>query len=496
MQKPRLSFGQIWNMNFGFLGIQFGWGLQLANMSAIYAKLGADASKIPILWLAGPVTGLLVQPIIGSMSDRTWCWLGRRRPYFSVGAILSSIALFLMPDAPALWAAATMLWILDASINVSMEPFRAFVADKLPDKQRTVGFVMQSFFIGIGAAVANALPEILRRFGITGNASNGVPLSVQYAFRLGAVVFLLAVLWTVVSSKEYPPADLEEFRRKRTLHSGFQIQSGFLLVGAMFGALLGLARGSLVEHHLTIWHLLAGGAIGAAIGAVLSGPHVAPAIKEMPATMKQLAVVQFFSWLGLFCMWMFFGLATAQQIYHTTDPKAPEFDAGTSFGGQTFAWYSIVCFLVAFVLPLVARATSRKLVHALALICGGIGLLSTGFIHDRLLWQCTMIGVGVAWASILAMPYAILSGALPAERMGVYMGIFNFFIVIPEILASIALEPIVKDLFQNNPVKVVMLGGASMLIAAAFVARVKDIGALSVVSSESPASSPATVTSH
>ena len=476
MHKPRLSFGQIWNMNFGFLGIQFGWGLQLANMSAIYAKLGADASKIPILWLAGPVTGLLVQPIIGSMSDRTWCWLGRRRPYFSVGAILSCVALFFMPDAPALWAAATMLWILDASINVSMEPFRAFVADKLPDEQRTSGFVMQSFFIGIGAAIANALPEILRRCGITGNAANGVPLSVQYAFRLGAVVFLLAVIWTVLTSKEYPPEDLDAFKRKKAQGAGFEIQPVFLIVGALLGAALGVGRGLLVEHHLTMWHVLAGAVIGLAIGAVLSGPHVAPAIKEMPATMKQLAVVQFFSWLGLFCMWMFFGLATAQQIFHTTDAKSPEFDAGTSFGGQTFAWYSIVCFLVAFVLPMLARSTSRKLVHALALTAGGVGLLSTGFIHDRMLWQCTMIGVGIAWASILAMPYAMLSGALPPERMGVYMGIFNFFIVIPEILASIALEPIVKEVFSNNPVKVVMLGGASMLLAAAFVSRVKDVG--------------------
>lgn len=463
-------------MNFGFLGIQFGWGLQLANMSSIYAKLGADASRIPILWLAGPVTGLLVQPIIGSMSDRTWCWLGRRRPYFSAGAILSSVALFFMPDAPKLWVAAMMLWVLDASINISMEPFRAFVADKLPDEQRTSGFVMQSFFIGIGAAIANALPWILMQLGVNGNAPNGVPLAVQYAFRLGAVVFLAAVIWTVVSSKEYPPADLEALRRQKAQSTGFQVQPAFLLAGALAGALLGLARGTWVDQHLTLWHLLGGAGIGAAIGAVLSGPYVAPALKEMPATMKQLAVVQFFSWLGLFCMWMFFGLATAQQLFHTTDPKSPEFDAGSAFGGKTFMWYSIVCFGVAFVLPWAARRTSRKLVHGVSLIAGGLGLLSTGLIHDSFWWQCTMIGVGIAWASILAMPYAMLSGALPAERMGVYMGIFNFFIVIPEILASIALEPIVKNLFGNDPVKVVMLGGASMLVAAAFVCRVRDIG--------------------
>jgi maltose/moltooligosaccharide transporter len=477
MRKPRLNFWQIWNMSFGFLGIQFGWGLQLANMSAIYAKLGAAPSKIPILWLAGPITGLLVQPIIGSMSDRTWCWLGRRRPYFLTGALLSSAALFFMPDAPALWVAAVMLWVLDASINVSMEPFRAFVADKLPLEQRTAGFVMQSFFIGIGAAVANALPEILGRFGVTGNAANGVPLAVQYAFKLGAAVFLLAVLWTVFTSKEYPPENLEEFRRQQRAHVRFQFQPAFLILGGVAGVLAGAGRGALVEHHLTWWHLLAGGGIGAAIGWVLSGPHVGPAIREMPATMKQLAVVQFFTWLGLFCMWMFFSLATAQQIFHTTDAQSKAFDEGTAFGGRTFAWYSIVCFAVAFVLPAVARVTSRKSVHALALILGGVSLLATGFIHDRVMWQCTMIGVGIAWASILALPYAILSGALPAERMGVYMGIFNFFIVIPEIVASIALEPVVKNLFGNDPVKVVMLGGASMLVAAAMMWRVKDISA-------------------
>jgi maltose/moltooligosaccharide transporter len=489
MQKPRLSLWQIWNMSFGFLGIQFGWGLQLAYMSAIYAKLGAVPSKIPILWLAGPITGLLVQPIIGAMSDRTWCWLGRRRPYFTVGAILSSVALFFMPDAPALWTAATLLWVLDASMNISMEPFRAFVADKLPDEQRTVGFVMQSFFIGIGAAVANALPDILRFFGVAGNSPNGVPYTVLYAFKLGGLVFLLAVLYTVAVSKEYPPENLEEFRRKKSQPVGFQVQPVVLLWSGIAGAALGAARGALVEQHLTPWHVLAGGAIGAAIGAVLSGPQVASAIKEMPRTMKQLAVVQFFTWLGLFCMWMFFGLATAQQVFGATNPKSPQFDDGIAFGGRTFAWYSIVCFAVAFVLPVLARLTSRKLVHALALVAGGASLLATGFIHDRLHWQLTMIGVGIAWASILAMPYAMLSGALPADRMGVYMGIFNFCIVIPEILASFALEPVVKHLFGDDPVKVVMLGGASMLVAAAMVARVRDVGAMAGRSVE-PAPAP------
>ncbi len=466
MQKPRLTFWQIWNMSFGFLGIQFGFGLQLANMSAIYTKLGASPDKLPLLWLAGPMTGLLVQPIIGSLSDRTWTWMGRRRPYFLVGAILSSLALWFMPDAPTLWAAAGMLWVLDASINVSMEPFRAFVADKLNLEQRTAGFVMQSFFIGCGAAVANALPSIFKAMGVIGNAPNGVPLTVQYAFKLGAVVFLLAVLWTVLTTAEYPPEDLAVFREKSRTPADFQMQPWFLGVGALAGVLLGVCRGALVDHHLTPLHLLIGAVVGAAVGAVLSGKEISAAVREMPSTMKQLAVVQFFTWMGLFCMWMFFGLATAQQVFGTIDAKSTAFDNGTAFGGQTFAIYSIVCFLVAFAIPPLAARIGRRTVHSVALLCGAVCLLATGSIHDRILWQCTMVGVGIAWASILSMPYAILSGSLPAARMGVYMGLFNFFIVIPEILASLALEPVVGKLFHNEPVKVVMLGGGCLLLAA------------------------------
>jgi maltose/moltooligosaccharide transporter len=429
MEKPRLSFWQIWNMSFGFLGIQFGWGLQLANMSAIYTKLGANADQIPILWLAGPVTGLLVQPIIGSMSDRTWNRLGRRRPYFLVGAILSSIALFFMPDSSVLWMAAGLLWILDASINISMEPFRAFVADKLDATQRTTGFVMQSFFIGVGATFANALPYIFRKFGVTGTTTSGIPLTVQYSFKIGAAAFLLAVLWTVFTSKEYPPENLQEFERLKKEHRG----------------------------------------IGAGIAEIVS------AVKEMPVTMKQLAIVQVFTWLGLFCMWMFFGLATAYHVFGAPNNQSPLFDRGTEWGGICFAVYSLVCFVVAFALPKLAEVTSRKAVHALALICGSIGLLSVFVIHNQYMLLLSMVGVGIAWASILSMPYAILSGSLPAERMGVYMGIFNFFIVIPEIIASLTFQPLVKQVFRNNPLYVVMLGGASLLVAALLVLRVQDV---------------------
>ncbi|MEZ5306648.1 MAG: MFS transporter [Pyrinomonadaceae bacterium] len=422
--KPNLSNMEIWNMSFGFLGIQFGWGLQLANMSAIYTKLGANPDDIPILWLAGPVTGLLVQPIIGSLSDRTWNWLGRRRPYFTIGAILSCIALFLMPDSPALWAAATLLWVLDASINVSMEPFRAFVADKLNEAQRIKGFVMQSFFIGIGATLANALPLILSKLNVTGNTATGIPLTVYYSFKIGAAMFLFCVLYTVFTTKEYPPEDMEEFRRLKESKKGV---------------------GDFVSEIFT-------------------------AMKEMPSAMKQLAVVQFFTWLGLFSMWMFYGLATSYHVFNAPDRNSPLFDQGSEWGGWMFAVYSLVCFLVAFSLPEIAKKIGRRPTHAFALACGGLGLISMLLVSSPNMQYVTMIGVGIAWASILAMPYAMLSSALPPERMGVYMGIFNFFIVIPEIIASFTFGKIINAFFGENstaaPLYMVVAGGVFMLIAA------------------------------
>jgi len=440
-EKPRLSFWQIWNMSFGFMGIQFGWGLQLANMSGIYTYLGARPEEVPILWLAGPVTGLLVQPVIGSMSDRTWNRLGRRRPYFLAGAVLASVALFFMPDSGALWMAAGLLWILDASINVSMEPFRAFVADKLNTDQRTAGFVMQSFFIGIGQTLANVLPYIFRRAGVDAPtadaAAHAIPTSINYAFKIGAVAFLLCVLWTVFTTKEYPPEDMEEFERRRREHRG----------------------------------------LAATVKALVA--EVASAIREMPTTMKQLAVVQFFTWLGLFCMWMFFGLMTSYHVFGASSERDPRFTDGQAWGGNAFAVYSIVCFAVAFLLPPLARATSRKTVHAAALLCGAAGLLSVYFIQDKNILLLTMIGVGVAWASILSMPYAILAGALPPARMGVYMGVFNFFIVTPEIVASFAFGPTIRALFGPDnpraPLYVVMAGGAFLLLAALCVSLVRDV---------------------
>jgi maltose/moltooligosaccharide transporter len=432
MNKPRLSFWKMFNMNFGFFGIQFGWGLQLANMSAIYERLGARPDQVPLLWLAAPMTGLLVQPIVGALSDRTWGRLGRRRPYFLTGAILASIALFFMPTSSSLWMAASLLWVLDASINVSMEPFRAFVADKLETSQRTAGFVMQSLFIGIGASFANALPFFLHKLGVSGNTASGVPLTVKYSFQAGAAVFLLAVLWTVVTSTELPPEDMEAFERSKREHAG--------------------------------------------LGALLR--EVGTAIREMPRTMRQLAVVQLLTWLGLFCMWLFFVPATARHVFGATDAQSPLYARGMEWGGFAFAFYSITCFLVALVLPRVADATSRKATHALALSCGGLGLLSMYLIHNQYLLLFSMVGVGIAWASILSMPYAILSTALPAARMGVYMGVFNFFIVIPEIVASLGFGALTRLLFgqgnPNAPLYTVMLGGVCLLAAAACVSLVDD----------------------
>jgi maltose/moltooligosaccharide transporter len=429
MQKPRLSFGQIWNMSFGFLGIQFGWGLQLANMSPIYKYLHAEESQLPYLWLAGPITGLLIQPIIGSMSDRTWNRLGRRRPYFLVGAILASVALFFMPDSSQLWMAAGLLWILDASINITMEPFRAFVADKLPEEQRTLGFVMQSWFIGIGQTLANALPYLFTALGLVGVMATGIPLSVEYSFKIGAIVFLVAVLWTVLTTKEYPPEDMEAFARMRREKKG--ITGGFT--------------------------------------------EIFSSLAEMPTTMKQLAVVQFFTWFALPCMWQFFGVAIAHHVFGAANEKSPSFAAGAEWGGLCFAAYNVVCFAIAFLLPGLAKATSRKTVHLIALACGGVGLISVLFVSNKWMLFASMAGVGIAWASILSMPYVMLSTAVPAARMGVYMGVFNLFIVIPQIVESLVVPNIFNRILGGDARNVVVLGGISLLIAAVTVLIVNDV---------------------
>jgi maltose/moltooligosaccharide transporter len=433
MTKPPLSFWQIWNMSFGFLGIQFGWGLQMANMSPIYKYLGASDEQIPLLWLAAPLTGLIVQPIVGALSDRTWGPLGRRRPYFLVGALLSSAALIAMPNSSTLWMAAGLLWILDASINISMEPFRAFVADKLPQAQRTKGFAMQSFFIGVGAVLAGMMPWLLTNlFDVSSatSAENAIPLNVKLSFYIGAAVFLCAVLWTVFTAKEYPPEDLEAFRRQQKERSNFA-------------------------------HMLR---------------EIPDAMRTMPKIMKQLAAVQFFTWLGLFSMWLHFSNAVP-LIFGATSTESPLFKAGAEWAGVCYAAKDAVTFIAAFFLIAAARTLDPRRIHGIALTIGALGLLSTGFIHgeeQKMYLLLAMALGGIAWASILAMPYAILAGGLPAERMGVYMGIFNFFIVLPEILAALTFGPLVKTALGGNLVHAVMAGGVFMLIAAVLVQFVQE----------------------
>jgi maltose/moltooligosaccharide transporter len=429
MDKPRLKFWQIWNMSFGFLGIQFGWGLQMANMSAIYEYLGARPEAIPMLWLAAPLTGLVVQPIIGSMSDRTWGPLGRRRPYFLVGAILSSVALVLMPNSSALWMAAGLLWILDASINISMEPFRAFVADLLPEEQRTSGFAMQSLFIGLGAVVASALPWMMTNlFGVaTGGASGeSIPLAVKLSFYVGAAAFFLAVIWTILTTKEYPPEDMEAFRAQKARGGGF-----------------------------------GGGA-----------REIFSAIREMPTTMRQLAPVQILTWLGLFCMWLYFPVAVARNVFAAPDETSPLYQQGVEWAGVCFAMYSAVTFVFSFFLPRMADQLGRRRTHAVCLALGALGLISVTVIKEPWVLLLSMVGVGIAWASTVAMPYAMLAGSLPQERMGVYMGIFNFFIVLPEILASLFFGWVMLHLLDNNRLAAVVAGGVFLLLAAALVLRV------------------------
>jgi len=431
MDKPPRNFWQIWNMSFGFLGIQFGWGLQMANMSAIYEYLGARADQIPILWLAAPLTGLIVQPIIGHASDRTWGPLGRRRPYFLAGAILSSAALILMPRSSALWMAAGLLWVLDACINISMEPFRAFVADILPEFQRTRGFAMQSLFIGLGAVIASGLPYLLTNFfHVAANTTPGtIPFTVRLSFYIGAGAFLGAVLWTIVTTKEYPPDNLAEFQKQKSEHTGI----------------------------------------------VASAREIVKSIGEMPRTMRQLAWVQVCTWMGLFCMWLYFPVAVARNVFGAPDTSSPLYASGVEWAGVCFGMYSLVCFGFSFLLPTLARLYGRKTTHTLCLICGGLGLLSVAIVHSKYLLLLSMTGVGIAWASTLSMPYSILAGSLPHGKTGVYMGIFNFFIVIPEITASLVFGWVMGHLLNNNRLSAVVAGGIFFLLAAMLTQRVEDL---------------------
>jgi len=429
--KPRLSFWQLWNMSFGFFGIQFGFALQNANTSRIFATLGAKPDDLALFWLAAPVTGLLVQPIIGYLSDNTWhpTW-GRRRPFFFLGAILAALGLFLMPNSAAVWMAVAVLWLLDASINISMEPFRAFVGDKLDTSQQTAGYAMQTFFIGCGAVIASLLPTFFSDVMHVSNVpvNGAIPDSVRYSFYIGGAVFLAAVSWTVFSASELPPPDLDRFQAQRKHARSF----------------------------------------GVAFREILGG------FGQMPKTMVQLAFVQFFTWIGLFALWIYTGTAVADNVYGTIDPQSVAYQEAANHVGIMFAVYNGVSALAAFVLPILARATSRKLCHTVCLAIGGLSLASLFFIHETRMLMVPMIGVGLAWASILTMPYAILAGALPPSRMGYYMGLFNFFVVIPQIVSGLVLGFFTTHMFEGHAVRTLVLGGCCMLLAAVLTLFVTD----------------------
>lgn len=429
VQKPRLSFWQIWNMSFGFLGIQFGFALQNANINRIFQTLGADIDLLPILSIAGPLTGFIVQPIIGYMSDRTWTRWGRRRPYFFVGAVLASIALIYMPNSSTLWVAAGMLWILDASINISMEPFRAFVGDMLPKEQATTGYAFQTFFIGVGAVVASGLPYFFTNvLHVSNTAAPGkIPDAVAYAFYIGAAVFFLAVLWTVLKAKEYSPEELAEYHPE------------------------------------------------------LKEPRPAAGLFDflkdytsMPTTMVQLVVVQFFTWLGLFAMWTYMTPAVTQHIYKAVSTTSAVYNDGADWVGICYMVFNGASIVFAFVLPWLAGKTSRKTTHLISLAVGGLSLASIYFVDSPTLLLVPFIGIGMAWASILSMPYAILAVTLPPSKMGVYMGMFNMSIVIPQAVASLGLGLFLKHVLGNDPLLAIVAGGGSLVLAAVLVTFVKE----------------------
>jgi maltose/moltooligosaccharide transporter len=572
---PRLSFWQIWNMNFGFLGIQFGYALQNANVSRIFETLGANIETIPILWIAAPVTGLIVQPIVGHYSDKTWGKLGRRRPYFLIGAILASIALIIMPNSPVLWVAAGMLWIMDASINISQEPFRAFVGDLLPSEQRTLGFSMQTFFIGIGAVIASALPYILTNWlGISNTAPEGkIPDSVTFSFYVGAVIFLAAVVWTVFTTKEYSPEELKEleeykdeeskarasneYNTRSLVSKAFKLGIVSFVIGAASSILVYFKDFTGELYILTIGLTLFGIIELSSAFLQKSGRNKLGMVEifndfnVMPKTMVQLAFVQFFSWFALFAMWIYTTAGVTSHIYNMemdqsvvselrknieqVDPSAgdyksaqqvqtqlneyqselestgsdqvtasmkvvkyfsgeekterfdlsettqqqidriqSEYNEGADWVGVCFSIYNGAAIPFAFLLVFLARKTSRKMTHLIALIVGGLSFISIYYISNPTILIIPFIGVGLAWASILAMPYAILTGALPGNKLGVYMGIFNFFIVIPQILAATILGFITKNLFDGQAIYALILGGFTWLLAGLLMVFVYD----------------------
>jgi maltose/moltooligosaccharide transporter len=490
--KPLLSFWQIWNMCFGFLGLQFGFALQNANVSWIFQSLGASLEQVPLLWIAAPLSGLIVQPLIGYSSDRTWTRLGRRRPYFLAGALLAATALVLMPRSPVLWVAAALLWLLDGAINISMEPMRAFVGDQLNSSQRPTGYAMQSFFIGVGAVVGGMLPWLLAQAGVSNHAvtaagGTGIPDTVRYAFGIGAVVLLGAILWTVLRSREYSPEELLAFTDAGPANTGAVIDPRRERRRGLAWGTAGLAA------LLLIWllkldrqlYLVCGGALLWGVAQYLHGRGLRAGalttfmgdLATMPEAMRRLAPVQFFSWLAFFSMWIYTTAAVAQVHFGSTDPHSDAFNEGALWVGVLFAAYNGFAALAAAIIPLMVRRLGLRVSHLVNVWLGAAALLSFLVIRNPYWLLASMVGMGFAWASVLSLPYALLSDSVPAQKMGLYMGVFNFFIVIPQLVAASVLGFLLRVLFGGAPIYALVLGGASFLVAGLLVLRVPQPGA-------------------
>ncbi len=487
MNKPQKTLAELINMSFGFFGIQIGFALQNANMSRIFQSLGESLDNLPALWIAAPLTGLLIQPIIGHFSDKTWGKLGRRRPYFLAGAILATIALFVMPLAPALWFAAMMLWMLDASLNISMEPFRAFVGDMLDKNQHTKGYAIQTAFIGAGAVVGSMFPYLLSHFGVSNEAVNGaIPDSVKFSFWVGGLAIFLAVLWTVITTKEYSPEEMESFKNDEAsyetpkLNQNYMAYSPFALAG--FAVIIAVIKFNLEKEVLLLGGLLIAYAILGMVAIFFekngkSNPlsQIVGDFSGMPSIMKKLALVQFFSWSALFIMWIYTTPVVAQNIFGTVDAESKAFNDAGNWVGILFSVYNGVAALAAlFLLPFLSEKFGKVKTHMICLLFGALGYLSFFFIKDQNLLIISEIGVGIAWASILAMPYAILASSLPQQKLGIYMGLFNVFIVVPQLLVATVMGTILKHFFPHDPIYTMGFAAGVMLLASISMLRIKE----------------------
>jgi maltose/moltooligosaccharide transporter len=491
MEKPRQGFWGLWNISFGFFGIQIGFALQNANASRIFQSLGTPVDELGLMWLAAPLTGLLVQPLIGHYSDRTWGKLGRRRPYFLAGAFLSTLALFFMPNSPAVWAAAITLWVLDASLNISMEPFRAFVGDMLSRAQRPSGYAFQTAFIGAGAVVASIAPYVFEHMGVANEAPMGVvPDTVQYGFYLGGALLLSAVLWTVFSTKEYSPDQMAQFAdvdevALRDSHEITALPNGPLwMAGGALAGLIAWAVSAPKEAYLIAGALIAFGIAKAVSRQLVQNgrgdnvlSHIISDLSTMPETMRRLSLAQFFTWGALIIMWVYTTPVVAQYAFGTADPASKAFNQAGNWVGVMFGYQNVISTLAAFALPVLASRIGAARTHVIALLVGAASYASYLFIHDKYLFLLPMTGIGIVWASILSMPYVILANALPQNKLGIYMGIFNFFIVLPQILVALLMGAAMKAFFPHAPVWTMLVAAGVMTVAALAMLRVETEGA-------------------